>query len=183
MSSVNSSLQTQPLTDWTMGITNISCLYENVTSLDVMECNESKNVHDVIETSVQRSIFLNNIVILISIWTVLVNGLVFVCLVSSRNVLKHNVNVQLLSLSLTDMLVGITMLSPVLAAILNLFSRSEPCSVILYMYFVAQAATIYHTFLICVHRLRVIRRKSNAKHSNKIFTSNMCNLDWMFAIL
>ena len=151
-----------------------------------MECNESKILHNVIETSVQRSIFLNNIVILISIWTVLVNGLVFVCLVSSRNILKHNVNVQLLSLSLTDMLVGITMISPVLAAIPNLFSRSEPCSFLLYMYFVAQAATIYHTFLICVHRHRKEKIECEPQQQNifkVILTANMCNLDWMFAIL
>ena len=171
MSSVNSSLQTQPLTNWTMNITNMPCSYENVTSLDIMECNESNIdlVHDVTDTSVHGSVLLLTILTSISLWTVLANGLVFVCLVSSRNVLKNNVNVQLLSLSLTDMLVGISMISPVMASIPNLFSESEPCSVILYLYFVAQAATLYHTFLICVHRLRIIRRKSNANHSNEIF--------------
>ena len=133
-----------------------------------MKCNESKTAHDVTDTGVYGSVFLLTILTSISLWTVFANGLVFVCLVSSRNVLKNNVNVQLLSLSLTDMLVGISMISPVLASIPNLFSRSEPCSVILYLYFVAQAATLYHTFLICVHRLLVIRRKSNANHSNKI---------------
>ena len=171
MSSVNSSLLTQTLTNWTMDITNMPCSYENVTSLDIMECNESNIdlVHDVTDTpSVHGSVLLLTILASISLWTVLANGLVFLCLVSSRNVLKNNVNIQLLSLSLTDMLVGISMISPLLASIPNLISRSETCSVILYLYFVAQAATLYHTFLICVHRLWVIRRKSNANHSNQV---------------
>ena len=148
-----------------MNITAMPCSYENVTSLDVMKCNESNNAHDV--TGNGSMIIFIFLISIIAIWIVIANGLVFVCLVSSRNILKSNVNVQLLSLSLTDMLVGISMILQVLASIPNLFSNAESCAVLLYLYFVAQAATLYHTFLICVHRLRVIRRTSNARHSNK----------------
>ena len=138
--------------------------YENVTIFDLTNKHGSNFAHDEIDANVNVPVWLVIVMLSISAWIIIANGLVFVCLVSSRNALKNNVNVQLLSLSLTDMLVGITTIPGVLKSIPKFYSNYELCAVVLYLYMVAQTATLYHTLLICMHRLLAIKGKTN--HAN-----------------
>ena len=111
---------------------------------------------------VKPPVWLTVAMVSVSIWVIIANCLVFMCLVTCRNMLKNSVNVQLLSLSLTDMLVGIMTIPSVfpLTPVRDLFSKYESCAFIIYTYFVAQSATLYHTLIICINRLVAIRRIS-----------------------
>ena len=101
------------------------------------------------------------VMLIIAAWIIVANGLVFLCLVTSRNVLKNNVNVQLLGLSLTDTLVGIITVPLSLMPKMMPNSKYETCAFLLYLYLLAQSATLFHTLLICVNRLLTIRRRSS----------------------
>ena len=92
-------------------------------------------------------------------WIILSNGLILLCLVLNRYALKNFVNLQILSLSVTDTLVGVSVI-PVTASfhIVKSFSNFGVCSLILYGYGVAQHATMHHAFAICIYRLVTIIR-------------------------
>ena len=141
----------------------------NTTNLDFGDNNVSNISLDISISHVNLDnvpIWLIIFIVLICTWIIIANVVVFLCLVTSRKALKINVNVHLLSLSLTDMLVGITTIPTVLTLITNLFSKYETCACVIYMYFVSQCATLYHTLLISIHRLVTIKRTSNVNDSN-----------------
>ena len=50
--------------------------------------------------------------------------------------------------------------SRVLAPLTAKFSQYKPCAFVFHLYFVSQGATLYHTLLICVHRLSLDETKS-----------------------
>ena len=158
-----------------MDTTRISSSYENATYLDYVESPyENVTNLDYVENHVPGMVYNDSsvpvwlIILMISIstWIIMANGLVFVCLVTSRNALKNNVNIQLLSLCITDMLVGIITIPAALMPMFILFTTYESCAFVVYIYFVAQSATLCHTLLICVNRLLTIKRKSNVNESN-----------------
>ena len=100
-------------------------------------------------------------------WIILINGAVFACLVIHRRAMKTFVNLQLLSFSITDILVGI---SAILGSLTyhNITTNIWICSVITYMYLVAQAATLFHAFGICLHRFITVKyRHLHRKKENK----------------
>ena len=96
-----------------------------------------------------------------------------------------------LSLSLTDMLVGMTTISPVLASIPNLFSRSEPCSVKYTVSVFCRTGShiISHFPALCSpptghkpkEKIECEPQPSNIFKGIRI--ANKCILEWMFAIL
>ena len=122
--------------------------------------HSGENLHDI-------PISLIVVGISVCTWIIITNAVVFLFFVTSEKARKSSVTVQLLSLSLTDMLVGICTTPVFLTPVLSLFSKYETCACIMFMYFVSQGATINHALLICIHRLIIIRRKSNAHHNNK----------------
>ena len=83
---------------------------------------------------------------------------------SCAGALKTNVSVQLLCLSLTDLLVGIITIPTALVPTAAL--KYESCAILVYMYFLAQSATLCHTLLICVNRLLTIKRKTSIHENN-----------------
>ena len=95
------------------------------------------------------------IIILCCAWIILINCLVFVCLILHRSAMKSFVNLQLLSFSITDILVGITAIPGSLTYYIT--PNIEVCSVIMCAYFVAQTATLYHAFVICLHRYITVK--------------------------
>ena len=99
-------------------------------------------------------------------WIILINALVIVCLILHRRAMKTFVNLQLLSFSITDMLVGITAIPESLT---NYITPSiEICSTIIYGYIVAQTATLFHAFGICLHRYITVKyRRLHAKRKDK----------------
>ena len=99
------------------------------------------------------------------------------CLVTSRKALKNNVHVQLLSLSFTDMLVGVNTIPFIWMLITMHNVKYEACAILFYTYFVAQSATLYHTLLIGVNRLLTIKRSSvvNA-NSNATFKTTLMQI-------
>ena len=133
---------------------------ENTTLWDELETDDSH------ASFFSAPVWLVALMIGISTWIIVSNALVFLCLVTSRNALKNNVNVQLLCLSLTDMLVGITTIPGALLPLVIHNVRYETCAFLIYMYFVAQVATLFHALLICINRLKTIRRKANVSESD-----------------
>ena len=96
-----------------------------------------------------------------SFWTVIINALVFACLVTNRSTLKSYVNLQLLSLSFTDMLVGIFSIPVTLSfKLVGSFPKYDICAGIFYFYVVSQGATLNHAMVICAHRLATVKRKT-----------------------
>ena len=171
-----------------MNLTQIPSSYDNTTYLNNEETtNENVSVlHDVNLDNSDASfyglpIWLSISMILISTWIIVANGMVLLCLVSSRNVLKNNVNVQLLSLSFTDLLVGITTAPATLYPIVLRNTRYETCALMIYMYFCAQSATLCHSLLICVNRLMTII----FKRTNVTFKTIMVEVlaVWGFCLL
>ena len=99
-------------------------------------------------------------------WIISINCLVFVCLVLNRRAMKTFVNLQLLSFSITDIFVGITAIPESLTYYIT--PNTEVCFVIMYGYMVAQAATLFHAFGICLHRYITVKyRKLHAKKKDK----------------
>ena len=110
---------------------------------------------------------LTIILMAISAWIVLANTLILMCLVVSRKALKNFVNLQIMSFSVTDTLVGLAAIPTALTYKLA-FSLTDvgPCALVLCSYSVAQAATLYHAFVICIHRLITIKRCTGRSESN-----------------
>ena len=117
--------------------------------------------------------------VLICSWIILTNSVVFLCLVTSKKTKQIALYLQLLSLCLTDMLVGFCTIPVFLAPITSLFSKYEACACIFYMYFVSQGATLYHTLLVCIHRLLTMRRKSNVNKESFNTTLVQISLIWI----
>ena len=115
---------------------NVENIYENVTILDDVNINNSD------ASFYSLPVWLSIAMISVATWIIVTNGTVLLCLVSSRNALKNNVNVQLLSLSFTDLVVGLTTTPATLFPIVFPNTRYETCALIMYMYFCAQAASL-----------------------------------------
>ena len=79
------------------------------------------------------------ILLLVCIWILVINALIFVCLLVSRHSLKTFVNIQMLSFSLTDMFVGICAIPVTLTyQITTAFPYFEACAGIFYGYSISQ---------------------------------------------
>ena len=77
--------------------------------------------------------------ILLSIWIIVVNALVFICLIISRSALSAFINLQMLSFSLTDIFVGVSAMTVTLTyQITSAFPYVEACAGIFYVYCVSQ---------------------------------------------
>ena len=131
---------------------------------------------------------LTIILMVISAWIVLANTLVLLCLVVSRKALKIFVNLQILSFSVTDTLVGLAAIPTALTYKLA-FTLSDvgPCALVLCSYSVAQAATLYHAFVICIHRLMTIKRctgrsEANPRHMYKTLLIQV-SIPWIESLL
>lgn len=118
------------------------------------------------ETEVSPGILVITL-LLVCIWIVAINALVFVCLLMSRHALKNFVNIQMLSFSLTDMFVGVCAIPVILTyQITTAFPYFEACAGIFYGYCISQAANLFHAFGICIHRIVIIRRCAGRKETN-----------------
>ena len=67
-------------------------------------------------------------------------------------------NIQMLSFSLTDMLVGFSAMAAILGYhVPSAFTRYAACAGLFYGYCVAQTANLFHAFGICLHRIITIK--------------------------
>ena len=79
----------------------------------------------------------------------------------NRRTMTSFVNLQMLFLSLTDMLVGFSTIPVTLTwKIVSAFPAFEVCASLFYLYIVPQAASLYHAFGICMHRLIITTRRN-----------------------
>ena len=98
-------------------------------------------------------------ILLCCTWIIIIISLVLVCLVLNKDAMHQFINMQLLGLSITDILVGITAIPMSLSHYIT--QNTVLCSVIINGYLVAQTATLYHAFGICFHRYITVKyRKS-----------------------
>ena len=164
--------------EYTTYLENIENTIEKNTFSDAVNINNS----DASFFSLPAWLFFA--MISISTWIIVANSTVLLCLVSSRNAMKNNVYVQLLSLSFTDLLVGITTIPGILFPILFQNTRYETCALMIYMYFCAQSATLCHSLLICANRLLAIMTKRIMNANAKITSIWMQVLAvWGFCLL
>ena len=103
-----------------------------------------------------RALFISFFVV--SCWDVLTNGLVLLCLVFNRHALKKIAILQILSISVTDTLLGATFI-----ILVTSFDNTKEysfwsCSMLWYPYVTATFTSIYHTLSVCIHRLLSIKR-------------------------
>ena len=111
-----------------------------------------------------RALFISLYVV--SCWDVLTNGLVLLCIVFNRHALKKIAILQILTLSVTDTLLGATFITLVTS-----FDRTKEysfwsCSMLWYPYVTATFTSIYHTLSVCIHRLLSIKRMSGNSEIN-----------------
>ena len=107
------------------------------------------------------------VMLLISSWIILINGLVFTCFLISRNTLRKFVNIQMLSFSVTDMCVGFSALSVTMSyQNSSTFLNFEACLVLFYGYCISQTANLFHAFGVCLHRIIIIKRSAGRRESN-----------------
>lgn len=105
--------------------------------------------------------------LLVCIWIIVINALVFTCLLMSRHALKNFVNIQMLSFSLTDFFVGVCAIPVTLTyQITTAFPYFEACAGIFYGYCISQTANLLHAFGICIHRIVIIKRCAGRKETN-----------------
>ena len=101
------------------------------------------------------------------VWIVVINSLTCLCLFFNRKSLKHFSTLQLLSLSITDIIVGLTAIPGTLTYyITSAFLLAEICAGIWYGYMVAQVASLFHVFAICLHRFITIKYHRYNSHKN-----------------
>ena len=131
---------------------------------------------------------LTIVLMAISAWIIVANTLILICLVVSRKALKNFVNLQIMSFSVTDTLVGLAAIPTALTYKLA-FSLTDvgSCSVVLCSYSIAQAATLYHAFVICIHRLITIKRctgrsETNPRHMYKTLFIQV-SIPWVESLL
>ena len=114
-------------------------------------------------TSTEYTITL---ILLCCTWIIIINSLVLVCLVLNKDAMHQFINMQLLGLSITDILVGITAIPMSLTHYIT--QNTVLCSAIINGYLVAQTATLYHAFGICFHRYITVKyRKSKTTRQCK----------------
>ena len=96
-----------------------------------------------------------------SIWIISSNLYILVCIVISRHALKHSANIQILSMSITDLSTGIFALLLTLSSnnIVS-FPTFGACAVIWCGYNTSRAASFFHALGICIQRLRAIKRRT-----------------------
>ena len=95
------------------------------------------------------------------LWIIIINVLMFSCLITSRSAKKNYVHLQLLSLSVTDALVGAFSIPVTLTfKITGSFPTYGVCASLFYLYVASQVATLNHALVICVHRLITVKRKN-----------------------
>ena len=100
-------------------------------------------------------------------WIVLANAFILTFLFMNRRALKNFVNLQILSFSVTDMLVGLLAIPTTMTYHISMsFPYFWPCAAVLYGYSAAQHATLYHAFVICIHRLVTIKRCTGRLETN-----------------
>ena len=98
----------------------------------------------------------------VTIWIIFSNLLILVCLVVSQHALKHCANLQILSLSITDMCTGVFALLLTLSyKITASFPTFEACATMWYGYSTSQAASLFYALGICIHRLLIIKRRTS----------------------
>ena len=142
---------------------NSTIRFVNMTNL-TDEYNLSIQMNDILKET--QSEVLVIIMIMCCIWIILVNSVVFVCLILHRHAMKTFVNMQLLSFSITDIFVGISAIPGSLT--LYITPSIEVCTFIMYTYFVAQTATLYHAFGLCIHRYVTVKyRQLHTKRKQK----------------
>ena len=111
-----------------------------------------------------------SLIILLStlvLWIIFVNCLVLGCLLFSRHALKNFVNLQILSFSFTDILVGFSSILMIMTyPLTKAFPYFEACAAIFYSFGVSQSATLYHALGICIHRFVTIKRISGSNDIN-----------------
>ena len=111
-----------------------------------------------------------SLIILLStlvLWIIFVNCLVLGCLLFSRHALKNFVNLQILSFSFTDILVGFSSILMIMTyPLTKAFPYFEACAAIFYSFGVSQSATLYHALGICIHRFVTIKRISGSNGIN-----------------
>ena len=107
---------------------------------------------------------LVTVLMLFAFFITIANAFVLACLFMSKHALKNFVNIQILSLSITDMAVGILAIPVTLTLeIISALPYIEMCAAIFYSYAVAQTANLFHAFGICLHRLVTIKRHTTSK--------------------
>ena len=110
---------------------------------------------------------LTGIILLCCIWIVVVNMLVFLLLLFNRKSLKDFVTLQLLCLSMTDFLVGATAIPVTMTYyITSAFPSAKTCAGIMFGYIVAQLASLFHVFSICLHRFVTIKYQRHSSHNS-----------------
>ena len=103
------------------------------------------------------------------VWIVTVNAMVFICVLLNRYSLRKFVYMQLLSLSITDMVVGLSAITPTLTYYRpTVFAYTKTCAGIMFAYLCAQVATLFHAFGICLHRLITVKYYSGRTKSSKM---------------
>ena len=143
-----------------------------VTLLNVTELNETLTVSNVTVTETlpaKASVWIILGVYFVCCWVLMTNSIVLMCLMYNRQAVKRFINLQILSLSVTDFLEGLSFIPVVMmfqnpAALLTFWS----CAVFLYSYLSAQFASILHALSICIYRLLTLRRQGTTYEANPI---------------
>ena len=147
-------------------VTESNVTVSNEKVLNVTVSNLTNSFNAPIDTE-KASIALIISVYFVCCWVLVTNSLVLMCVVFNRRAVKTFINLQILSLSITDFLEGLSFIPVVMmfqnpAALLTFWS----CAVFLYSYLTAQFASILHALSICIYRLlTLMRRRGNSEIS------------------
>lgn len=135
------------------------------------------------------SIIVSLVIGFLVFWIIAVNLVVLTCLFISKHGLKNFVNLQILSFSIIDTIVGLTSILLVFRfPFMKAIPYFETCAVLFYSYSTAQSASVYHAFGICVHRLITIKRKitgrkePNSKQMYKVILLQV-SLTWIICMI
>ena len=150
-----------------MAVLTSMCLNNNTTMEVLNNTKLSPNISNAYDSAVTPyTRLLVLVMLLFALFITVVNGCILICLLMSKHALKNFINVQILSLSITDMAVGILAIPVTLTLkIMSAFPYTEICAGIFYLYTVAQSANLFHALGICVHRLLAIKRQTRNKNN------------------
>ena len=147
-------------------VSNVTVSNVTVSNVTVSNVTKSSNTSLIAE---EASIWIILGVYFVCCWVLVTNSIVLMCLVYNRRAVKRFINLQILSLSITDFLEGLSFIPVVMmfqnpVALLTFWS----CAVFLYSYLTAQFASILHAFSICIYRLLTLRRQPSNYETNPL---------------
>ena len=107
--------------------------------------------------------------LIVALWILLANSTIAVCFIINRKIKWPTFSTQVLCLSITDIVVGLGSLPLTILPLICKTISYRYCSLIFFIFFASQCASLYQIFGICVHRCIITNKASRINEQRSDF--------------